>query len=85
MLIGAYNPMLCSIHAFFFFCLKAGRAAVEARGIILRYPSWEVACYPFDKFFNLGEGVLDLGLISTISHVLLSFVPPYSRRVRCAS
>lgn len=38
---------------------EAGRAAVEARGIILRYPSWEVACYPFDKFFNLGEGCAD--------------------------
>jgi len=37
----------------------AGRAAVEARGIILRYPSWDVACYPFDKFFNAGEATAD--------------------------
>lgn len=37
----------------------AGRAAVEARGIILRYPTWEVVCYPFDKFFNAGEASAD--------------------------
>ena len=39
--------------------VAAGRSAVEARGIILRYPSWDVACYPFDKFFNAGEATAD--------------------------
>lgn len=27
----------------------------EARGIIFYEPTWEIACYPFTKFFNLGE------------------------------
>lgn len=31
----------------------------EARGLILRYPSWDVVCYPFQKFFNAGEGHAD--------------------------
>lgn len=27
----------------------------EARGIIFYEPTWEIACFPFTKFFNLGE------------------------------
>ena len=27
----------------------------EARGIIFYEPTWEIACFPFIKFFNLGE------------------------------
>lgn len=28
----------------------------EARGIIFYEPTWEVVCYPFNKFFNVQEG-----------------------------
>lgn len=27
----------------------------EARGLILKENTWEVVCYPFNKFFNVGE------------------------------
>lgn len=31
----------------------------EARGIILRMDTWDIVCYPFDKFFNAEEGHAD--------------------------
>jgi len=32
-----------------------GEICKEARGIILRLATWDIVCYPFDKFFNAGE------------------------------
>ena len=31
------------------------RAVREARGIIFREKDWKVVCFPFVKFFNVGE------------------------------
>lgn len=31
----------------------------ECRGIILRKNDWKIVCYPFNKFFNYGEGHSD--------------------------
>lgn len=31
----------------------------EARGIIFYKPTWDVVCYPFEKFFNYGEPYAD--------------------------
>ena len=28
----------------------------ECRGLILREHTWDIICYPFNKFFNVGEG-----------------------------
>jgi hypothetical protein len=32
------------------------RICQECRGLILREGTWEIVAYPFDKFFNYGEG-----------------------------
>lgn len=36
-----------------------GNICREARGIILRMGSWDIVCYPFDKFFNATEKYAD--------------------------
>jgi len=31
----------------------------ECRGLILYTDNWDIACYPFERFFNMGEGYAD--------------------------
>lgn len=48
-------PVLIKYHQLKTKFPTCGQVAIEARGIILRVGTWEVVCYPFDKFFNADE------------------------------